>query len=69
MSDNEEEALPPRVALKRPERAAEAGGGAEPSESAPASASTAAHNAQLSWMAAAEEEVRARRARKNSTAP
>ena len=62
----EEEALPPRVVLKRHDD--EAG----PSNAAPAAADpedvARAHNAQLSWMAAAEEEVRISRLRHSTIA-
>ena len=59
--------MPPRVVLTRAP-------GTEPAESSAAAASsgaaasTATHNAQLSWMAAAEEEVRISRQRHSITA-
>jgi hypothetical protein len=51
----EAEAMPPRVVLMRADGTEPATGGEAGSSGAVAS--TATHNAQLSWMAAAEEEV------------
>ena len=58
--------MPPRVVLMRADGTEPATGGEAGSSGAVAS--TATHNAQLSWMAAAEEEVRISRLRHSTIA-